>query len=101
MKYVKIRATFRFFLEYCSAMLIHICFKFLQRRRINLDRQFMSKEFELKDVKKLLSSEANAANDSSLDELHQDISVRLLNNSTLILVLLSRAILIVCSWSMV
>ncbi|XP_057804660.1 structural maintenance of chromosomes protein 6B-like isoform X2 [Salvia miltiorrhiza] len=46
----------------------------VKRRRITLDRQFMSKKFELNDAKNLLSSEANAAHDSNLDELHQDIS---------------------------
>ena len=39
----------------------------------------MSKEFELRDVKKLLSSEANAADDSNLDETRQEISVGLFN----------------------
>ncbi|XP_047974212.1 LOW QUALITY PROTEIN: structural maintenance of chromosomes protein 6B-like [Salvia hispanica] len=46
----------------------------VKRRRINLERQCMSKEFELRDVKKLLSSEANAADDSNLDETRQEIS---------------------------
>ncbi|KAI3458312.1 hypothetical protein Pfo_014975 [Paulownia fortunei] len=46
----------------------------VKRRRINVERQFRSKEFELEDVKKLLSSEASAAPASTVDELHQEIS---------------------------
>ncbi|KAL1566871.1 structural maintenance of chromosomes protein 6B-like [Salvia divinorum] len=46
----------------------------MKRRRMNLERQCMSKEFDLKDVKKLLSSEANGADDSNLDDIRQEIS---------------------------
>ena len=58
---------------------------------MDLERHCRSKEFDLKDVKKLLSSEANGADDSNLDDIRQEISVRLFNNSTLILGLLSGA----------
>lgn len=57
-----------------------------------MERQLRPTEFELADVKKLLSSEVNAAPDSSLDELHQEISVRLLNAPTLIFILPSGSI---------
>ncbi|KAG8381534.1 hypothetical protein BUALT_Bualt06G0131700 [Buddleja alternifolia] len=46
----------------------------VKRRRINVERQFRSKEFELEDVKKLLTAEASAAPESTVDELHQEIS---------------------------
>ncbi|PIN15085.1 DNA repair protein RAD18 (SMC family protein) [Handroanthus impetiginosus] len=46
----------------------------VKRRRTNVEWQLRSKEFELGDVKKLLSSEATAAPTSTVDELHQDIS---------------------------
>lgn len=68
---------FLFVQDSCSAMLIHIYVKFLQKRRTDMERQFRPKEFELEDAKKLLSSVANAPPDSTLDELHQEISVRL------------------------
>lgn len=45
----------------------------VKRRRINMERQHRSKEFELHDVKKLLSPEANAASASTVDDLHQEI----------------------------
>ncbi|KAL8539574.1 hypothetical protein ACS0TY_001254 [Phlomoides rotata] len=45
-----------------------------KRRRTNVERQFRPKEFELNDVKQLLSLEANAAPASTVDDLHRDIS---------------------------
>ncbi|KAH6821922.1 structural maintenance of chromosomes 6A [Perilla frutescens var. hirtella] len=53
---------------------LHNTLNTIKRRRINLERQFRPKQFELEDVKKSISSEANAAPASSLDELHQEIS---------------------------
>ncbi|KAL8473572.1 hypothetical protein ACS0TY_027062 [Phlomoides rotata] len=44
------------------------------RRRINVERQFWLKEFELDDVKKTLSFEASAIPASTVDDLHRDIS---------------------------
>ncbi|KAG6388326.1 hypothetical protein SASPL_149751 [Salvia splendens] len=46
----------------------------MKRRRMDLERRCRSKEFDLKDVKKLLSSEANGADDSNLDDIRQEIS---------------------------
>ncbi|XP_073129869.1 structural maintenance of chromosomes protein 6B isoform X2 [Henckelia pumila] len=46
----------------------------LKRRRINVERDCRSKEFELQDVKKLISSEETSAPSSTVDELHQEIS---------------------------
>ncbi|XP_075484074.1 structural maintenance of chromosomes protein 6B-like isoform X2 [Primulina tabacum] len=46
----------------------------LKRRRINVERDYRSKEFELQDVKKLISSEETSAPSSTVDELHQEIS---------------------------
>ncbi|KAG6390812.1 hypothetical protein SASPL_148557 [Salvia splendens] len=42
---------------------------------MDLERHCRSKELDLKDVKKLLSSEANGADDSNLDDIRQEISV--------------------------
>ncbi|KAG6384184.1 hypothetical protein SASPL_156015 [Salvia splendens] len=47
----------------------------MKRRRMDLERHCRSKELDLKDVKKLLSSEANGADDSNLDDIRQEISV--------------------------
>lgn len=47
----------------------------VKRRRTDMERQFRPKEFELEDAKKLLSSVANAPPDSTLDEVHQEISI--------------------------
>ncbi|KZV51907.1 structural maintenance of chromosomes protein 6B-like [Dorcoceras hygrometricum] len=46
----------------------------LKRRRINIERDCRSKEFEMQDVKKLISSEETSAPSSTVDELHQEIS---------------------------
>ncbi|KAG6390818.1 hypothetical protein SASPL_148563 [Salvia splendens] len=46
----------------------------MKRRRMDLERHCRSKELDLKDVKKLLSSEANGADDSNLDDIRQEIS---------------------------
>lgn len=48
-----------------------------------MERQFRSKEFELEDVKKLLSSVATAAPASTMDELHREISVCFLDSCLL------------------
>ncbi|KAG6390860.1 hypothetical protein SASPL_148605 [Salvia splendens] len=46
----------------------------MKRRRMDLERHCRSKELDLKDVKKHLSSEANGADDSNLDDIRQEIS---------------------------
>ncbi|KAK6155893.1 hypothetical protein DH2020_010141 [Rehmannia glutinosa] len=55
----------------------------VKRRRIDVDRKFRKKGFELEDVKKSLSSEASAASASTVDELHQDISVCFFDSASL------------------
>ncbi|KAL0304102.1 UNVERIFIED_CONTAM: Structural maintenance of chromosomes protein 6B [Sesamum radiatum] len=44
------------------------------RRRIHVERQLRTKEFDLEDMKKMLASEASAAPTSTVDELHREIS---------------------------
>ncbi|XP_011076383.1 structural maintenance of chromosomes protein 6B isoform X1 [Sesamum indicum] len=46
----------------------------VKRRRIHVERQLRTKEFELEDMKKMLASEASAAPASTVDELHREIS---------------------------
>ncbi|KAL8049896.1 hypothetical protein ABFX02_06G048500 [Erythranthe guttata] len=46
----------------------------VKRRRIDVERQSKKMEFELEDVKKLLSSEVSSGPASTVDELHEDIS---------------------------
>ncbi|KAK6155881.1 hypothetical protein DH2020_010129 [Rehmannia glutinosa] len=55
----------------------------VKRRHIDVDRKFRKKGFELEDVKKSLSSEASAASASTVDELHQDISVCFFDSASL------------------
>ncbi|CAA3008732.1 structural maintenance of chromosomes 6B isoform X1 [Olea europaea subsp. europaea] len=45
-----------------------------KRRRINAERELRSKEFELQDLKKSISAEASSAPESTVNELHQEIS---------------------------
>ncbi|CAI9768234.1 unnamed protein product [Fraxinus pennsylvanica] len=45
-----------------------------KRRRMNAERELRSKEFELQDVKKSISAEASSALESTVDELHQELS---------------------------
>ncbi|GER35076.1 structural maintenance of chromosomes family protein [Striga asiatica] len=47
----------------------------VKRRRMNMERDIRPKIFELEDVKKFLSLESNAGHVSTVDELHQEISV--------------------------
>ncbi|KAL3837884.1 hypothetical protein ACJIZ3_022475 [Penstemon smallii] len=46
----------------------------IKKRKMNVDRHLRSKEFELQDLKNSLSSEAASASESTVDELHQEIS---------------------------
>ncbi|KAK4480619.1 hypothetical protein RD792_013697 [Penstemon davidsonii] len=46
----------------------------IKKRRMNVDRHLRSKDFELQDLKNSLSSEAGSASESTVDELHQEIS---------------------------
>ncbi|KAL0292332.1 UNVERIFIED_CONTAM: Structural maintenance of chromosomes protein 6B, partial [Sesamum calycinum] len=46
----------------------------VKRRRIHVERQLRTKEFELEDMKKMLASESSAAPASTVDELHRDKS---------------------------
>ncbi|XP_051143758.1 structural maintenance of chromosomes protein 6B [Andrographis paniculata] len=46
----------------------------IKRRRMDMDRSYRAKEFELKDVKKMHASVATAAPSSTGDELHRDRS---------------------------
>ena len=48
---------------------------FVQRRRLNAERNLMSKKLALQDVKNAYGAEANASSASNVDELHQEISV--------------------------
>lgn len=59
-----------------------------------MERQCRMKEFELEDVKKLVSSEVNAAPESTMDELHQEISVCFLHSRLLIFIFIFQAILV-------
>lgn len=64
-------------------LLFLICYNYFQRRRTDVDRRHRTKEFELEDAKKILSSEATADPASTVDELHREISVSFLNSSLL------------------
>ncbi|EYU24946.1 hypothetical protein MIMGU_mgv1a002784mg [Erythranthe guttata] len=53
---------------------LHSMLSSVKRRRIDVERQSKKMEFELADVKKLLSSEVSSGPASTVDELHEDIS---------------------------